>query len=113
MKVNSAVVKDIAKLTIKIGTREQRNDNGAIMNVFNTDDLTAIFQTINGKPTFYGLVFEALGKDFIINNDFNIILSGSDENGDEGTYEVTDELFLKSLENFLKWRLEILQTLEI
>lgn len=113
MRVNSGLIKEVAKLVIKHGERDQRNDNGTVMNVFNMDDLTAIFETVDGKPTFYGLVFEALGKDFIINNEFSIILAGSDENGEEGTYEVSDELFLKSLEKFLKWRLEVLQSLQI
>lgn len=107
------VVKDLITHVVREGGQEERTVEGVKSTVYTFKDLLVVFEK-RSKPAFGGMVFEALGKDFIVTPDFEILVTGVDYGTNEDdTFEVNSELFLDSLENFLEWRLTALKTLGV
>lgn len=78
------------------------------LSVFFLDDITLSF-TREEKPIFYGLTFEALGRDFSVINNLEVLVAAENDEGDEEGYLVEDEALVELLNEFLGWRTKVLE----
>ena len=78
------------------------------LSVYFLDDITLSF-TKNDRQDFYGLTFEALGRDFSIINNLEVLVTAENDEGDEEGFIVEDEVLLGLLEDFISWRIKVLK----
>lgn len=109
MKIAREVVLDLIKATRKVAEPENVATPGQELTVYFLDDITLSF-TKGEKVDFYGLTFEALGRDFSIINNLEVLVAGENDEGDEEGFIVEDEQLLTHLADFLQWRIRVMET---
>ena len=113
MGINESLVKEFAKQMIKTGARENSSDPKQMF--FTLDDATLIFKiNANKKPVFFGLIFESVGRDFIVDEEYGVLLQAvEDGSEDPVTFQVNDENLLKYLETYLEWRIAMMRNFNL
>lgn len=107
MKVSKEVTMSLIR-SIRSKVEPETVDAGTQnLTVFFLDDITLSF-TQTERQDFYGLTFEALGRDFSIINNLELLVIAENDEGDEEGFIVEDELLVSKLEKFLALRTEIL-----
>lgn len=115
MKISPTVLQELAKLVVQKGDRDDRSGpaNGRYV-TFNFEEVSAVFTLIEGKTKLFGIAFEALGKDFIVDNDGSILIRGAgDDDEIEDTFKVTDSRLVSALEKLLQWRIVIMRDFDL
>lgn len=107
MKVSKETTLELVK-AIRSRVEPETVDAGAQkLTVYFLDDITLSF-TQTERQDFYGLTFEALGRDFSIINNLELLVTGENDEGDEEGFIVEDEKLVTLLEEFLAWRVKTL-----
>lgn len=110
MKVSKEVVLDLVK-AVRAKVEPETIDAGSQkLSVYYLDDITVSF-TQTERQDFYGLMFEALGRDFSIINNLELLVTGENDEGDEEVFIVEDENLVEELSSFLRWRTGVLDRL--
>ena len=81
------------------------------LKVYYLDDVTLTF-SVSDKPSFFGLMFEALGRNFTVLGSLDLIVSGEAEEGEENAFIVEDDRLLELIREYLLWRLKVLEAFE-
>lgn len=114
MKISQDVVRGLAKAVRSHGvTDELEGPDGQTIQAFYLEDVTVSFIQAE-KPSLYGISFEAIGKEFTIIANLDILISlpkGEDE--DEEVYELDDAGVVAHLEDYLTWRTVALEKFNI
>lgn len=115
MKISTDVLQDLAKAVVRKGERDDRDGPSDSKYItFNFEEISAVFTLTEGKTKLFGVAFEVLGKDFIIDNDGSILIRGAgDDDEIEETYKITDSRLVASLEKFLQWRSLVMREFDL
>lgn len=114
MKIPSATVKNLAKAVREKAVFDDVDgiDEQKVRAYF-LEDITVSF-ILGEKPTFFGISFEAIGREFTILQNLDILVSLPEENEEgEEAYEINDEKTVKLLNDYLVWRTTALETVGI
>lgn len=109
MKVSSDVVKDLLAAIREVAEPESLDTGIQILTLYRLDDVIAMFTT-GETPVFHGVTFEALGQDFSIINNLELLVRGENDEGDEEAFIVGDRE-VPALEEFLIWRTRTIRSL--
>jgi len=114
MKLPADTVKNLTKIVREKGIAEDVDgENGQKLRVFFLEDITTSF-LLNEKPTFFGISFEAIGREFTILQSLDLLVSLPEENEEgEAAYEINDEKTMGILNEYLVWRTKALETVGI
>lgn len=113
MKLDKKFLESFTKQVMKDGTGVQQASPEGNLTTFMLDDVTVTFVEENGTNKFFGIVFEVLGRDFIIMTSGEIFLQDINDKGEQETYQVIENKLFRSLETFLEWRYNTLKNLTI
>lgn len=109
MKVSREAVQ-LLIMSMRKNVEPETVDTGAqLLTLYRLDDVVVSF-TQSVPEAFYGITFEALGQDFSIINSLDLLVSGENDEGDDETFLVEDDVLLERLEEFLAWRTKTLDT---
>lgn len=103
MKINKELVKDFVRSVRRTFAPDELEEN----NAYYMDDATVILTSDN---RLVGIYFEALGQSFNILSTLDLILAVGDD--DDDAYVVDDESMMELIEEFLTWRLKVIDELE-
>lgn len=111
MKLPLSTIKTLARALHKqLKPEELTLENGSKLQVFTLEDITMSF-TKAEKPSFFGLSFTVLARDFSVLSTLELLVSLPSEDGeDEEVFEINDEKIGASLNQFLLWRATMLET---
>jgi len=105
-KLIVAVQKEAEPLTV--------DAEGEALLAYYLDDLSVTF-TPGEKPVFYGLIFEALGQEFSVLGNLDVLIAVPSEEVEDETdaLVIADESFIAKLEEFLSWRTSMLENFSV
>lgn len=109
MKISKEPVMEIIKAVRSIVEPEVIEAPLQDLSVYYLDDITLSFTTTE-RADFYGLMFEALGRDFSIINNLEVLFSAENDEGDEESFSLESPELIKHLEDFLRWRAEVIRS---
>lgn len=113
MKISAKTVKRFATAVRTEGVVEEiDSEDGEKLQVFHLEDVTLSF-TVGDKKSLYGILFEAIGREFTLTSSLDLLVSLPQENGEEGVFEVEDSELLEHIEKYLEWRSVALETFHI
>lgn len=114
MKISHDVIKGLARAARSQGVAEELDGpEDQKIQAFYLEDFTVSF--LQGeRPSLYGVSFEALGKEFTILANLELMMSlpKEEENEDE-IYEISDPDVVAHLEDYLRWRTIALEKFNI
>lgn len=115
MKITPSVLQDLAKLVVKKGERDDRSGPADSKYItFNFEEVSAVFTLTAGHTKLFGVAFEALGKDFIIDGDGTVLIRGAgDDDEVEETYQITEPRLVSALERLLQWRAGVMREFDL
>lgn len=105
------LVDELSGLVVELGDQDLWSVNGQSHTRYSHAELMAVYD-ITGE-VYTGFMFEALGRDFIIDPDGNILTPQSDSDTETEFFEVEEGVLMDSLENFIEWRLATLRELGV
>lgn len=108
MKISKDTVASLVKTVRGATTPETVAGTGQELTVYYLDDLTLSF-TQGEKPAFFGLTFEALGRDFYVIANLDLLVTAENDEGDPEAYMVEDEKLAEAIDHFLQWRTDVLE----
>lgn len=106
MKLNRVVIEDLVS-KVRQAVEPVELNKGKLLKAFYMDDLTLSFLPDDEDFVFYGLGFEALGRDFFVLNDYSVLVLTENDEGDSETHEVVDKEFIGYLNEYLHWRTKV------
>lgn len=109
MKLDETAVKLLVREAVQVAEREEDPLHPEQL-IFTLDDMTIIFKRDRaGKPYFFALILELIGREFIIDATYEALLQGLNDEGAEETYQVSHPPLLNRLATYLQWRAGLLQ----
>ena len=108
MKVAKEAVSGLVKAMRAAVEAESVEVGPQTLTVYFLDDVTLSF-TQTERQDFYGLTFEALGRDFSVINNLELLVTSENDEGDEVGLIVEDGELVALLEDFLRWRTRTLE----
>lgn len=108
MKISKELTLDLIKIIRDKVEAEIVSTEEQSLSVYFLDDITLSF-TQTERKDFYGLTFEALGRDFSVINNLEVLVTAENDEGDEEGFIVEDEVLIGLLEEFLTWRIKVLK----
>ena len=110
MKLEKSSLPPLVRAVRQASEPELVTNEGESFQVFYLDDLTLSYSG-SEKPTFFGLTFEALGRDFTVLANLDILVGDLNEEGEDEVYLVEDEALVGLLQEYLAWRTAVLEKL--
>lgn len=107
--VAQEVLQHGVSMKVENGTEDAADD---LLLTFHLNDLSVTFERNNESHSFYGMVFECLGRDFVVSSNGKVYVQ-SEEGSEVVSFQVTDKAFLHTLESYLQWRLNALRNLKV
>lgn len=108
-KLDRELQRKLIAMLKQSGERASRKFEGEIVKVLSLGDVQAIISLEDGAWRLEALTFTVLDQDFFVEDDGTVCLTVV-EDDEPLAYPIEDPAFLKGLERFLEWRLEMHST---
>lgn len=107
----ASLVEELSGLVTELGDQDLWSFNGESHTRYSVAELMTVYD-ITGE-VYTGFLFEALGRDFIVDPDGNVLTPQSVSDTETEFFEVEEGVLMDSLENFIEWRFTTLRELGV